>query len=370
MVWNPTVLILGSGGVKGYMMIGSLLLLEKTSLLSNIKTIVGISIGSFIGLLFSIGCSITEILELSLTTNLSDMMSSFDLNHIQTYNGVFPHHLFRSKIEQKLKSKFGFIPTFSQLYMMTGYKFICVVTNMDDDKAEYFSHETEPDLLVSEAVIMSMNIPLLFHMYKYKNKLYADGAILNPLPIELFDDGKTDILTIYLGESHIDPQVSLMNYVLKIIKLVSEKEKQKILQIQSERCKLIELIDESREPLGLKLTFENKTHMIIKGYVSTYKFLQTMNTPLDIKELIPVNFFSLESNSHPKRQLKVLTIEASDTSSSEESFETSSEDDEEEADKYLNELFSDLEENQQEESITVENVTDDQPEPSLPLQEE
>jgi predicted acylesterase/phospholipase RssA len=354
--WNPTVLILGSGGVKGYMMIGSLLLLEKTTVLEKVKTVVGISIGSLIGLLFVIGCTATEILELSLTMNISDMVSGFDLQVIHQYNGIFPHQLFRSKIEEKLKQKFGFLPTFSQLYLMTGYQFICVVTNLDDDQTEYFSHETEPDLLVSEGVIMSMNIPFLFHMYKYKNKLYADGAIINPFPIEKFDNQKTDILTIYLGETYINPQTSLLNYLLKIIKLVSEKEKQKMMLNQSDRCKIIDLLDDSREPLGLKLSFEKKTHMILKGYMTTYQFIDKLpNYKLDIQKLIPVNFFSLNGDqlSIPKRVLSILPQHMDDAtqenddlscdSSSDSSSEPSSIDDEEEADRYLNELFSDIE---------------------------
>jgi hypothetical protein len=193
-------------------------------------------------------------------------------------------------------------------------------------------------------------------MYKYKNKLYADGAIINPFPIEKFDNQKTDILTIYLGETYINPQTSLLNYLLKIIKLVSEKEKQKMMLNQSDRCKIIDLLDDSREPLGLKLSFEKKTHMILKGYMTTYQFIDKLpNYKLDIQKLIPVNFFSLNGDqlSIPKRVLSILPQHMDDAtqenddlscdSSSDSSSEPSSIDDEEEADRYLNELFSDIE---------------------------
>ena len=203
------------------MMVGSLLLLQKTELLKKINKIVGVSIGAVVGLLYAMGCNATEILEQSLITNISDVITTFDASTV--LNGIFPHQLFRTRLESKIKDKIGFVPTFHQFYMITGYDLVCVVTNLDDDRTEYLNYQTEPDLLVTEAVLMSMNIPFLFHMYKYKEKIYSDGGILNPLPIVKFDNGKTDVLAVYLGETKINPQISLINYILKVIKLCSSQ---------------------------------------------------------------------------------------------------------------------------------------------------
>ena len=44
-------LLIGSGGTLGFYFIGCLKVLEKKGLLSNIKNILGISVGSLIGLM-------------------------------------------------------------------------------------------------------------------------------------------------------------------------------------------------------------------------------------------------------------------------------------------------------------------------------
>lgn len=297
--WEPTVLVLGAGGVKGYMMVGTLLFLEKTNILKNIKKIVGVSIGAIIGILYVIGCSMTEILELTLTTNVTDVFSSFDMSVVPSANGIFPHQVFRKKLTDKLIEKFGFIPTFKQLYLMTGYEFICTVANLDDEIEEHFSHITEPDLLVTEGVLMSMNIPIFFHMYKYKEKLYVDGGVMNTLPFDKYDDGKTDILTISLGETYIDPQKSLLNYLLKVVKLLTNKESQKILEMKSDRNRIIKLRDDTREPIGLQLNFEKRVKMVINGYINAFQFLENLTEEfpnqykIDIKNIIPINYFEL-----------------------------------------------------------------------------
>ena len=86
---------------------------------------------------------------------------------------------------------------------------------------------------------MSMNIPIFFHMYKYKNKLYVDGGVMNTLPFDRYDNGETDILTISLGETYIDPQKSLLNYLMKVVKLLTNKESAKVLERKTDRNKII-----------------------------------------------------------------------------------------------------------------------------------
>jgi NTE family protein len=302
--WNPTILILGSGGRKGYLTLGLLLLLKNTKILDHIKTIVGVSVGAVIGLLYIIGCNITEIIEISLSVTPSQMFDNIDVKTITSSFGLFSHDLFRDTINQKMIKYFGFKPTLNQLYYMTGIKFTVGVVNLTDYKEEYLSYETDPDLLATEAVIMSMNVPFVFQKYKYNNKLYIDGGVLNTLPIQLFDDGNTDILAINLSEEkNKDPDESIFIYISKIISLVISNNTKKLLDEKSDRCKIIYLIENIKksgtiDPVGLKLSFEDKSQMIIHGYMIGLKFLDDLSSQYgniyykENTEILNINYFN------------------------------------------------------------------------------
>jgi predicted acylesterase/phospholipase RssA len=280
---NPTVLILGSGGAKGYSMLGSMIILSKLNLLKNVKTFVGVSIGTVICFLHVIGCSVLEIIELSLSIDILDILSNLTVSSFTSFNlfnGFLSHDIFRSKLSNKIIEKFGFIPTFKELYDLTKLNFVSTVVNLDTSKEEFFSHLSTPNLNVVEGVLMSMNIPILFQQYQYNNTFYVDGGILNPLPFEYFDDGSTDIICVSLNETEINPHLSSKNYLLKVIKLLTSKTIVKNFSHRSDRCILINLFDDIREPMGLNITFDSKIKMIINGYISSY---------ITLKNFFPIN---------------------------------------------------------------------------------
>jgi NTE family protein len=300
-IWFPRVLVLGSGGRKGFLMLGLLLLLKNTKILDQVDTIVGVSVGAIIGLMYLVGCTVTEIIEVSLSISPSLLLDNIDVKKITNSFGLFTHDLFRNTINSKILQHIGFIPTMKQLYMMTGIKFMAGVVNISDDKEEYFSYETEPDLLVTEAVIMSMNIPFVFQKYKYKNKFYVDGGVLNTLPIDLFNAENTDILAINMSNKSKNlNNESLFFYFSKIFALIISKNSKKLIEYKSDKCKIIQLNESinkggNMDPVGMKLSFEEKSQMIIDGYINGLTFIQDLNNnDLYLKnniELLDISYF-------------------------------------------------------------------------------
>jgi len=61
---------------------------------------------------------------------------------------------------------------------------IATTYNLTDDKREYLSPTSHPDLSVLHAIRMSCTFPFLFEPYKYEDKLYLDGGIVDNFPIE------------------------------------------------------------------------------------------------------------------------------------------------------------------------------------------
>ena len=366
-VWKPKVLLLGPGGVKGFLMLGSLLFLEKTRLFKEIKKIVGISIGAVIGLFYIIGCNMTEILEISLMTHLNEVITSIDVINIMKTNGLVSHDIFRKRMRDKIIQKYGFVPTLQQLHFMTGYEFEIVVTNLDKDETEYFSHLTEPDLCCVEAVLMSMSLPLFFQTYVYKNNIYLDGAITEPFPIHKYKDD--NVFGIMMNGSPSDPKESFFNYLSRVIHTFTST-KEKMITIP-QNAKVLKLEYQINDAIGVKLTFEKRVEMVLIGYLRAYEFYQQLHekSPNDF----PINYNRINS----KEFFLALPYSRSKTISSGEIFvnkkqiedDIDSEKIEDEGDDYLMELFEDSDTTDDSSSTdytTEENSEEEQEYKSIP----
>ena len=353
-IWRPNVLLLGSGGVKGFLTIGSLMFFEKTKLLKNIKKVVGISIGSVIGLFYVVGCSMTEILEISLITQLSEVMTNIDILNIMKSNGLVSHDIFRKRMNDKVMEKFGFVPTLQQLYMMTGYEFEVVVTNLDNDTAEYFNHLTQPKLSCVEAVLMSMSIPILFQTYIYNDHIYVDGAICDPFPIHRYPRDK--VFGIMLKSTHDDPKESFYNYLAKVIQTFTSTKLRNI-EIPP-GCKILNLEYKVNDTIGMKITFEKRVDMVLLGYLRAYQFYSELykispnEYPMVIQKYHSTDFFSALPFEKKQDDMFLEYVE--------EPSEVDTEEMEDEADEYLDELFdSDLSEDISSESSSDFTTSDE-----------
>jgi predicted acylesterase/phospholipase RssA len=337
--WMPKVLILGPGGVKGFLTIGSLLFFEKSKLLKEINKVVGISIGAVIGMFYTAGFSITDILEIALSTQIADVMTSLDIVNVMKKNGLISHDIIRKKMEEKLIQKYGFVPTLKQFYMMTGIEFDVVVTNLDDDKAEYFNHETEPELSCVEAVLMSMSLPLFFQSYVYKNKYYLDGGIADPFPIHRYKNEK--VLGVFLKGSPKDSRGSFFHYLSRVVQSITS------VQIKNIKippgCKIINLEHDVNDTIGVKMSFEQRVEMVLTGYVKGYEFYQVLHQtnkkeyPMFITRYHSLHLF--DSLQKDKKHRIIYQYES----------EINSDEMEEEGDFYLEDCFEEQSEEESDE---------------------
>jgi len=212
--WKPEVLVLGPGGMKGFLELGTLYFLEEKNFFSEVTTFVGVSVGAIISLMMVCGYKVIEIIAESADTNIFNDLSSVSLRDTQDKLGLVSSAPIKRKLVKMVLKKFGYIPNLKQLYEITGLKLVCVTANLDKETAEYMSYETEPHLPVVDAVMYSMNIPIIFYKLKYMGCVYVDGALANPYPVDIFDDGKTAILGLYI-ESTYQRYWGIRNYELK-----------------------------------------------------------------------------------------------------------------------------------------------------------
>ena len=223
--------------------------MEKQLDIKKVKRIGGTSAGAIISTLLAVGYSIDEIkvilkeldfskfldgkngqaliqLKSSLESNVIGFFSQLTnaisnakklktiLSELISNNGVLTGDFFRKWIEEKIKAKIGVkYATFQDLHkkiqsnsLLNGKDLFVVGTNLNLNKSEVFSYLDTPDLIISDAVRISMSIPILFRPHQYyirsadgmsrllkSDKIgdfYVDGGLLDNYPLWLFDNSK------------------------------------------------------------------------------------------------------------------------------------------------------------------------------------
>src|SRR6056297_3123288 len=86
--WTPELIVLGPGGVKGFLELGSLLVLEKWGWLDNVHTFVGVSVGAIISLLLICGYKVSEIIAEAADANIFQDMSTVRFSDIKGNVGL------------------------------------------------------------------------------------------------------------------------------------------------------------------------------------------------------------------------------------------------------------------------------------------
>ena len=200
-------LIIGSGGFNGISYLGSLEIINNYYPLRNFQYLTGCSAGALICAFINIHYSINEMKEIIL--NL-EFQKFFDLKLINIINlGGFIEttnirNLVRSffltkNIDQNIN--------FLELFNLTNKTLTINSVNQTLNKVEYFNYLNTPNMKVIDALLMSINIPLVCTPILYNNCKYYDGAILDPYPYNYHKNTNKLGLMIY--------SKNIKNYILK-----------------------------------------------------------------------------------------------------------------------------------------------------------
>jgi len=271
---NFETLVIGPGGIKGITILGSIKALQNNNLLNNIKNYVGVSVGSIISLLLICNYSVSEILYESIHIpnffcdinfyNLKKMFMDLVLQ-----GGIINNDFLKKKLETMVIKKFGSVLTLKELYEITNLNFVSVTLNLSKDTTEYLSHTFCPDLSCVDAVMMSINIPIIFQKLKINGSLYIDGAFGDSYPINLYPNS----IGISIETTFDDIDDSNFSYILKVMSCsVTQLTKR---SLQSGKYN-IRLKCDVKDPLS-KLSCDKKLEMYSIGYNSTLEILHSLN---------------------------------------------------------------------------------------------
>src|SRR5438309_2109801 len=105
--WYPRVLVIGTGGVKGFNILGFLSPLEDAGLLKYTDTFCGVSVGAIISLLMVAGYEIREIVGEAAMLDIFKDMEQLTLQGVVNNRGVLSNEPIRKRLIQLVLNKFG-----------------------------------------------------------------------------------------------------------------------------------------------------------------------------------------------------------------------------------------------------------------------
>ena len=190
-------LVLSGGGAKGAAHIGVLKVLEKYQV--PIDIIVGTSVGSIVGGMYSVGYSPDEIEKTVLNLKFNSLLTNSkdrNLKNIEEKieNDKYP---FTMSIDKNLKLSFPMgILNGENIYLQLKDIFSRAenIKNFNELPIEYRAITTDlqtgKEVILSDgdlaiATFKSMAIPSFLEPIKDENKFYVDGGVVNNFPIDV-----------------------------------------------------------------------------------------------------------------------------------------------------------------------------------------
>lgn len=265
------ILVLGPGGIKGYIELGAVFGLERNGVLNDVKIFIGVSVGAIISLFINIGISTRDILYLAIDdVKIIDLDKDFNfielVKNMNTNLGIFSLSHIKEILIKTVVGKLGYIPTMKELHLLTEKELNIVVFNLSECKTEYISYINYPDLSCVDAVLLSINIPIIFWRMTLNNSVYIDGAFGDPYPVLLYDNGENNILGICVrtntdDKSYKSPLLYLHDVIHCLFNLITTRN----MRESSDKCVHIELDNNILDTIGTSLTIDDKAKMFLAG---------------------------------------------------------------------------------------------------------
>ncbi len=190
----PIGISLSGGGARGIAHIGVLQALLEHDIRPQVFS--GSSAGAIVGLFYAAGYSPAEIMDVVKKSSLFKILS-FGTTGLTS--GLSDLSYLEKLIVEKIPHN-----RFDQLSM----PFYAAVSNITDGCCEYLNTG-----LLSEVVVASCSIPLVFKPVKFNNKTYIDGGFFDNLPVKPIRPLSEKLIAVNVNPSKFgnDP-----NHVLSI----------------------------------------------------------------------------------------------------------------------------------------------------------
>ena len=234
---KKNTIILSAGAAKGFYQLGALhYLYSNLNIQSEVNVFCGTSVGASIACLLACGYTPIDMFTYMCTNDINECWSyDFSLKRFIIDFGIIPIDKVKYYLENLIVNKMGFIPTFEELYHLTGNILLCpawkIYTENDSHKT-YFNYLNTPNTTILDGVIASCALPLIFTKCKIESNYYIDGGMFDRLCIDYTiqfleiiksNDSRFEIDKIYIidgvGDDKLDKKDkhSLIEYIKQIL---------------------------------------------------------------------------------------------------------------------------------------------------------
>lgn len=181
-------LLLGGGGAKVLSYIGVLKYLEEydSEIKLNLKHICGVSAGAFFGLLIILGFKSDIMQQIIIEKDFNSLKNIKFSNFLSGWGLDSGEKIIKWVQSFLIMKNISKDVTFQELYNKFPIKLTILATNLEHKKYTHFNFLETPSVKVTDALRLSISIPLFFTPKKWKNNIHVDGAIINNYPIHLF----------------------------------------------------------------------------------------------------------------------------------------------------------------------------------------
>ncbi len=176
---------ISGGAAEGYQFLGCLhYFYTETEWMKEVRVFGGTSIGAAIVSFLALGFTPKEMIDLLCNYDVNQYLS-FDLTKLPNDWGVIDGRRWRQYISNMICTKWPSVPTLQELFDKTG-NIVCLTTwcMTQFPHAVYLTPQTHPNLLISDAISMSTNLPGVFTKLEYEGHLYIDGGFFDNCPVK------------------------------------------------------------------------------------------------------------------------------------------------------------------------------------------
>lgn len=287
-------IIFEGGGIKGIAYCGALQRLNELGLLKHINRFCGSSIGAICACLLSIGYSSTELETIIKNTNFNDFIDN-EIGYIHDYynllnnygycSGNYLYNWIGSLIQQKVGTADY---TFNDVWTNHQIELIITGTNLNNMTTQFYSYKNNPNMIIRDAIRITMSIPFVFSPVQWDNDILVDGGISNKYPLQIFDkkdDNNVNWKTIglkldSLNDATINNSIqnkytidSLQSFNYSLVNTMYNQTEQQYL-IDNTWLRSIIINTGEIEAIQFDLTDSQKQYLINQGRLAVNNFIQ------------------------------------------------------------------------------------------------
>jgi predicted acylesterase/phospholipase RssA len=263
-------LVLSGGGVKGFLLLGSLQYLHDNKIITDVTNYVGVSVGAIICYLLLIGYTPIEIIVYICTRHVLEEMKQFSIINMINLDGALSYSPIQEILEKMTLDKIGKFLTLKTLRELTNKSLTCVTYNQTLKKVEYLNSDTHPDLPCLVALRMSANVPFLFEKFRYMNNCFIDGSIAEGFPILHGEKlSKSNVIGIRIVKDEESLGEGILQELFNLLHVpMNQATEFKILNT-TDKSNIISLIDSGKFMFDFNLASTEKLDMFSSGYSQT-----------------------------------------------------------------------------------------------------